>query len=478
MRLPRRSSSILLLAVIAAGCSEAPMSSPTLGDSPDATIGPRGAEDAGRPVDRPADGPVSSGGDLSRAPEGFALGNALAVPVDFESVELALHFDVQQGLAVAHARVTFMTGRAGMPIVDLIPEPQAASLDGTALQPGEYAASETPDGETTLRVVQHGLAAGTRHTLEVDYALPSAAIAFEDGNVTAKLGLDDSEERMFFEQFAPANLELDRYRQTIDVTIVGGTDTPRLFANGEVTSTESGLRVVYPDHFTTSSFLFYLYPSSGVVSRDASYRSVSGREVPIVVFATPDAQDDLERIATQAQGFLAELEADYGAYPHSGVVIGFDDEFEGGGMEYTGGTITDEESLGHELLHQWFARSVQPADGSAGFIDEAIAQWRDDGYPRAATDPSQSAREPVQLAGFSPYRRATDQDSYDEGAALLSELDYAMADAGGLRPVLRTFYETYRQSTITVPEIEAFFVQQCPGVDVGAAFARYVFGGD
>jgi hypothetical protein len=60
-------------------------------------------------------------------------------------------------------------------------------------------------------------------------------------------------------------------------------------------------------------------------------------------------------------------------------------------MEYCGATMTDPGALGHELTHSWFARGVMPANGNTGWIDEAVASWRDDGYPRASRAPNRSA---------------------------------------------------------------------------------------
>lgn len=128
-------------------------------------------------------------------------------------------------------------------------------------------------------------------------------------------------------------------------------------------------------------------------------------------------------------------------------------------------------ALGHEIAHSWFARGVMPANGNAGWIDEAIASWRDQGYPTAAALP---ARPPVNLAGFSPYRRHTPIEAYAEGALLLSELDRLFAP-GGLRPLLARLFAERKRRSITTPFFQSFLERQT-GATLGPIFNRYVYG--
>jgi hypothetical protein len=130
-------------------------------------------------------------------------------------------------------------------------------------------------------------------------------------------------------------------------------------------------------------------------------------------------------------------------------------------------------ALGHEITHSWFARGVMPANGNAGWIDEAIARWRDLGYPRAS---AVNRRPPVNLAGFSPYRRHTPRQSYAMGSLLLSELDRLFAP-GGLRPILATLFRQRRRQPITTRLFQEL-LEQVTGVSLAATFDRYVYGRD
>jgi hypothetical protein len=114
-----------------------------------------------------------------------------------------------------------------------------------------------------------------------------------------------------------------------------------------------------------------------------------------------------------------------------------------------------------------------PANGNAGWIDEAIATWRDNGYVQRPPDPD---RVPVNLAGFSPYMRHTPMDAYYYGSLLLSELDYMFEQGGsGLRPMLSKLYLQKRRQQITTEYFKAFLEAES-GQDFGPMFSRFVYG--
>lgn len=202
--------------------------------------------------------------------------------------------------------------------------------------------------------------------------------------------------------------------------------------------------------------------------REASFTGAK-REIPIKAYG--EAPAEVEQALADASEVLRELEQTYGPYTHDSLLIYCTGNINGG-MEYAGATMTSLEALGHEVTHSWFARGVMPANGNAGWIDEAIARWRDFGYPRA---PNLPARPPVNLAGFSPYRRHTPSESYAMGSLLLSELDQMFSAGGGLRPVLaRLFQEKQRQLISTL--FFQTFLEETTGISLGPIFDRYVYG--
>jgi hypothetical protein len=174
---------------------------------------------------------------------------------------------------------------------------------------------------------------------------------------------------------------------------------------------------------------------------------------------------------TNLKKYLAELEGTYGAFAHSTFTAYITDS--GGGMEYCGATVTSLGALGHETTHSWFARGMMPANGNAGWIDEAIASWRDDGYPRGNGAP----RAPRILGGFSPYRRFTTMDAYSYGADLMADFDGMLANTslGGLKNMLKETFAGFRRQTITVQMFQTR-LEQSLGRSMQQFFDKYVYG--
>jgi predicted metalloprotease with PDZ domain len=113
-----------------------------------------------------------------------------------------------------------------------------------------------------------------------------------------------------------------------------------------------------------------------------------------------------------------------------------------------------------------------PANGNAGWIDEAIASWSDRGFPRASVAPN---RNPVNLGGYSPYKRETTQLAYSKGSEFLSELDWLFAAQGGLRPLLKDLFAVAKRQTITVQTFQNH-LESRSATTLQQLFDRYVYG--
>jgi hypothetical protein len=140
-------------------------------------------------------------------------------------------------------------------------------------------------------------------------------------------------------------------------------------------------------------------------------------------------------------------------------------------MEYAGATTTDLGSLRHELDHSYFARSITPANGDAGWIDEAIASWGDAGYPRSVAPPGGGAN----MGARSPYIRETHTSAYTLGRDFLKHLDHLLRDVGGLKRFLATYAERKRHSSVTAVEFQRL-VEGFLGSPLGELFDRHVYG--
>jgi hypothetical protein len=165
---------------------------------------------------------------------------------------------------------------------------------------------------------------------------------------------------------------------------------------------------------------------------------------------------------------FADLESTFGPYLHAS----FTANIEGGGMEYAGATTASVGSLSHELCHSWFGRGVLPADGRSGWIDEGICTWRDFHY----RPPRDDTRAPANLADYSIWYQESPQDPHFDGALLMTEIDALAADAGGMIPVIRSFYADWRGKPITTEQFLSYVATKT-GLALDARFDKYVYGG-
>ena len=402
-------------------------------------------------------------------PPAFNYGNAKAVPIDIERVDINYEFNAATNETRATAVVSFHALEAGYPFLDLVPDVTALAFDDETLSPALFKAVADPDNVTKLRVLDR-LVDTAQHRLTMSYKVVSSDVTISGGRVRAAFFMSDlaTGGREYFEQYGPANLEFDQVIYRFTVKVVGTTTEHELFANGTITENGPGEWTIdYPAYFTTSSLFFHLVEKGRFKVGHFDFHGIE-RTVPVTVYSSSDSmtQDGM----TQAQQVLAENEAAYGAVAHARFVIYLTDG--GGGMEYCGATTTSLWALGHELTHSWFARGVMPADGNSGWMDEAIASWRDNGYPRASSGPSGSG---TNLGGFSPYRRHTTMDAYSRGATLISQLDFLFKDTGGMKAALKQLFAARQRTTISVPFFKTF-LESASRVDLTSLFNKYVYG--
>jgi hypothetical protein len=141
-------------------------------------------------------------------------------------------------------------------------------------------------------------------------------------------------------------------------------------------------------------------------------------------------------------------------------------------MEYSGATITALSALGHEMFHSYNARAVMPANGNAGWMDEAMARWRDNKYPLVEALNYSYTR----LAGRSVYTRMTDRMAYTEGSAFLGFIGHKMSQKGlSMRGFLRDYLGKYRYTTVTTPLFQKE-LSDAAGMDLSSEFDQYIYG--
>ncbi len=398
--------------------------------------------------------------NLDKAPSAFAAGDSLAVFCDFKDARYEIVYDRTNEKATVRSTIVFDTTDMGKPLFDLIANPIKVTVDGHEVGAEEV---KLPDNSSTMRVVNKVLDAG-QHTLEVFHEL-SSGVRFSEGVNSAFL-VGDLADRDLAEKYLPTNLEYDSFAMEYSVKFIGISNQQEIFTNGQVTQHRDHYTIQFPAHYNVSAPYFHTAPKGYFEVVYDHLTSIDGRTIPIVVYSKYSRL--LEPFAKKTKTIVAELEADYGAFPHNSITIYATPG--GGGMEYAGATITSDYALAHELTHSYFARGVMPANGNAGWIDEAIASWRDDGYQR-----NSSMYAVTTMAAHSQYRRHTDYRAYSDGSMFMSHLDYLFRDLGGLKKFLKNWVGDKKfQPLFTedfIADLEDFY-----GVSVQSKFDRHIYG--
>lgn len=416
--------------------------------------------------------------DLSKAPPAFKYSDGIVVPVDIETVNLDLVFDCAAASITGSATVNFYAEQGGFPIIDLKQSILSVRLNGQSIATDLYKILKDPDSVSEFRVLLSEVKPRSRNTLEITYQLKHNNVTINSNEARAGFFMWDiaGGGNGFWEQYGPSNFEYDRYLQRMKVKVVGTDTEHQILSNGSTTQlAKNSWEIKFPEYFSTSSFYFHLAKKGRFVVKEEVFQGIS-HNFPITIYAEYEsyAQSGMDK----TKKVISELEKTYGAFLHQNFVGYITSS--GGGMEYCGATMSGLGSLAHEINHSWFARGVMPASGNAGWMDEAIVSWRDDGYPTASGAPN---RPPVNLSGFSPYERYTTNAAYSEGAELISEFDYLfkqnvgqnVGQNDGMKVILKEMYEKWKGQTITT-EMFKDFLEKRNHIDLTQIFDRYVYG--
>lgn len=408
---------------------------------------------------------MASQNDLSHRPKSFSTPEGKAVFVDFTEATYEITYDMTKSAASVKAAIKFNAIEAGNPIFDSVEAPTSLKLDGIDVLATE---TSTPNRETTLRVINKTVSTGI-HELKIELPLTSL-VEFKNGGVKSAFWTSDLDNREFLERYMPANFEFDQVKMTFLVKLIGSTVKQIIYTNGLMTQVDATTtKITYPAYYTASSIFFHTLPEGTSSELRFSLKSIDGRDIPAVVYATTGlfGSPNLQRLKDSTTNVFHELEKDYGAFPHPSVTVL---NAGSGGMEYCGATMTDMGALGHELFHSYFARGVMPANGNSGWLDEALASWRDGGY-QSSTSLSGSSR----MSSHPYYTRTTDTAAYSFGKRFMGYLDGKLVDKGGLKPFMRHMIEKRVFAPLFVEE----FIKEMSdfyGVSLDEDFKKYTFG--
>ncbi len=412
------------------------------------------------------------------APPPVDLGSGqLAVPSDIHNSQVAIRIDVVNKTAIATARVQFSVLREGLPMLDLIPNPTRVVFDGRQLSLDKFGTILLPGAPSDglIRVLREKLVPGNTHTLEVSYPLGNS-VGYE--NEGAQLGFfmtDLSSERGYMQRYAIANFEYDQHPVSVDIEVLGAKKEHQMFTNGVIQNKnfirgkrlggtiDLRWRIQFPPYFTASSHYMHLTNRS-FVAQTKTY-SNTAKTFPVTIYSS--SSEYVEAGFQKAWQAFENLEKTFGPYGHPNMTIYVTPG--GGGMEYSGATMTSLSALAHELCHSWYARGVMPGNGAAGWIDEATASWHDSGFQRRSSAPSGA-----EMAWRNPYVRQTARAAYSTGASFLGHLDFLFADIGGLRPMLAKLFSIKNHNVISTPEFQNFLERES-GKNLQTLFDQVVY---
>ena len=401
--------------------------------------------------------------DFDRRPPSFSYNDGQAVFVDIQKAYYDINYDTASKTASVVAHIEFESiDDAGYMVFDSLQEPTAIRMDG---QSTSNTLTATPDKRTFVRVVNSKISKGS-HLLEVELPLKEY-VAFSDKGVSQAYFMGDLNDREYMEKYFPTNFLFDSFPITFNINF-NDAKNQVIYANGVVTQkSENEFTVEYKAEFNNACPYFHTVPAGAYTDRRFTYTSIDGRVLPVLVYAEPSYKEaDFDRFQANTLKILAELEGDYGPFLHPSVTILITRN--SGGMEYSGATTTAEGSLGHELFHSYYARGVIPAEGNSGWIDEALARWRDRGYQRLEKFEGKS-----NIAALGTYNRLTDRRAYDFGSQVMGYFDAKFKAQGGLKPFLKKYAQTHSFKPITTQDfiqaMNAFY-----GVDNSDDFKRFV----
>jgi hypothetical protein len=397
-------------------------------------------------------------GAIAKAPQNFDDN----VFVDFIQAKYQITYDLKNKTAMAKTIINFRQNEKGHPLFDFVGRLDSISINGAIHQASDV---KSPDSETTYKRLNLSLLPG-------DYTITMANeitknVTFNKDAVAAAFWMSDLTDRRYLEQYLPTNLEYDQYKMIMEVKFRNMKKEHMIYTNGELTQlAQNDFKIIYPDYFTASSVYFHVTKKGRFPENKYTYTSINGRQFDVTIYSANSG--NVRRATANSQKIMKELEDKLGPWSHPSLVIYIAGQ---GGMEHSGATITSMSALGHEIIHSFFARGVMPVDGNAGWMDEAIASWRDKGYP-AVKAPNFSS---TNMAGHSHYKRTTDRRAYSKGANFMAYLNNELSNMGGLTVFLKDVYGQYVHQSINT-ELFRMLLEAYTGRSFERDFNQYIYG--
>lgn len=405
--------------------------------------------------------PPNAFASIEQAPPNFPYRDGDAVFVDFQRAKFSIVYNFAAKSVTVESEILFDAPASGYPIFDLLPEPREVRLDD---REASVALIADPDSASYFRVLETRVSPGS-HRLTLTHTIEENVI-FRANGVASAFWMSDLTDRHYLEQYLPANLLYDQYPISMRVEVRNAVGLPHtLRANGAVkVLSENVFEVEFPSFYAADSVFFHLSPKDSIPSASFTYPSLDGRALPVEVYSSAN----LAAYVAETKRVLADLEGDFGPFPHAKVIVYGS---RAGGMEYAGATISSPTAIGHELFHSYNARGVMPADGNSGWMDEAMSCWHDRHYAVRAL-PGMAGG----MAGHSPWMRITDSDAYAKGTDFVAWIAGRMdAEGKDFKAFLRGYLRTNLYQTVTT-ELFREAIERYSGFDLRADFDEYIYG--
>ena len=418
---------------------------------------------------------------LTYAPPPFINNNGdQIVFVHFTRAKYRLEFDAETCVASAFSEIRFTATTPGLAAISINQPVKSACLNGEGVELHDQV---SPNGQASFKILSKCVSPGTHVlTMTSEITAPGpygdpVTWSPDTGHLDCVFNMSDlrRSDGGYLEAFLPSNHNFDHFRMSISAKIRNSSVIHSLFSNGIARRCDSEhWQVDYPAYFTSSCPWFHLGPADKYQSIQDEFSSLDGRSIPILIYTQSRRRADrlLQKFLWSTRVILDELESDFGPFPHGSVTVYATGKGKGG-MEYAGATATGLKSLRHELNHSYFARSIIPANGDAGWIDEAIACWGDIGYLRSRHPPVRGAN----MGRRSEYMRTTSDEAYSVGRDFLAHLDYVLRERGGLKPFLLSYATRKRHQSVTTEEFQEL-VEDYYGASLEQLFTAYVYLGD
>jgi hypothetical protein len=408
------------------------------------------------------------------APPSFKVGQAgKAIFVDFLKADYQVVFDVANTETKITSLIQFQNDEIGMPVFDLIDNPDAVVLDGETVT---SMLMETPHQArnpefSQIRVIQSIVQPGA-HQLVVRHTLKTFPAKYQDGGVESGFFMSDFDSRGLLERYLPANFEFDQLAMTLKVSVVGGSQQESLFTNGNIqTQSDSQWTIEFPSYFNCSALYFHIRPKAETSEVKYTLNSIDGREIPVAIYTPTGPGSNLQPFKKILDETFLSDEKLLGPFPHQSITV-YISGLIGAGMEYAGAMTTDFDSLPHEFTHSYFGRGVMPANGNAGWIDEAMTS-----LVSGPQFPVPDDIKPKNMANHSAYYRANDTFGYYEGQNFLNYIGKLFSEKSpnlSLNLFLKNWIAQRHQQVITT-EILRAEMEKYSGLDLNDTFQKYVY---